>query len=70
MKKQEQDELGSIQNSINMGDSVDQALRVEGGQTLTRMVNGKMKNIPGVKMNQSKDSNGRNYNLHFNLKDE
>ena len=70
MKKQEQDENLSIQNSINLGDSVAQALRVEGGQTLGRMVNGKMKNTPGLKENKSMDSNGRNYNLHFNLKDE
>ena len=73
MKKQEQDELGSIHNSVNINDSVVQALGVEGGKVLGNMINGKGKNIQGLKMNDSKnakDSDGTNYNLHFNLQDE
>lgn len=70
MKKQEQDELGSIHNRVDVNDSIAQAFRVEGGKVLGNMVNSNNREIPGLKMNDTKGSNGRNYNLHFNLQDE
>tara|TARA_B100000123_G_C25459154_1_gene309575 strand:+ start:35 stop:505 length:471 start_codon:yes stop_codon:yes gene_type:complete len=70
MKKQEQDELGNIYNRINSNDSLSQALSSNKRGLITKMINNRVNsNMPFNLGDQEQDSDGRNYNLNFNLQD-
>ena len=60
IKSKEQDELSTIYQQVNGSDSMAEALGVDGGKELGRMLGG----------NGKGSKKGKNYNLNFNLDDE
>ena len=57
IKSKEQEELSSIHNKISGTDSLAEALSVDGGKAMSRMLGGK-------------GEGSKNYNLNFNLDEE